>query len=325
MPNPIDELREVSSNETITAEAWNNLIDAIQVLYQELDAFQSQRPGWIVVSVRVENGEELGHELTGSEISTVAASATADMERTYIGRRVRGRYVISHLPPGLYDVRVAPTIASGFSSTIRRGVQVQSGSAAVVDVFVRHAEVVGLLPRVPDLFNRSLQESLDLLAHRGLTLGQVLDAHGQVVPITTSAEAGALHYVAPPDFADRPVIGSEPGEGMELAPGTVVSLLISTAGRGEVEPVSVVRVPELFNRMLQDALDTLMATYLVPGAILDVNGQPVAVDTIADPITGQLHYQAPTALAARRVVASEPSANVLVNVHQPIDLLIAAA
>lgn len=325
MPNPIDELQEVSPHETITAEAWNKLIDAIQALYQELDALQSQRPGWIVVSVRVENGEEPGRELTGSEISTVTASAAADVERTYIGRRVRGRYVISSLPPGLYDVRVAPTLASGFSPVVRRGVQVQPGSATVVDAVVRRAEVAGLLPRVPNLFNRGLQEALDLLASRGLALGQVLDAHGQAIPITTSTEAGVIHYTAPPEFADRPVISSEPGEGMEPSLEAAVNLLISTAGRGEIEPASVVRVPELFNRTLQDALNALTAAHLVPGAVLDVNGQAVAIALVTDPVTGQTSYQAPAALAARRVVASEPSANVLVNVRQPVDLLIATA
>jgi len=239
MPDAFEELKEVSPNETITAEAWNNLIDAIQALHQELDELESQRPGWIVVSVLAEDGEEPGRELMGSEISTVAASALADVERTYIGRRVSGRYVISNLSPGLYDVRVAPTIASGFAPAVKRGVQVQSGGATVVDVVVPRTEVTGALPRVPDLFNLGLQVALDLLAERGLALGEVLDAHGQVIPITTSTyeSTGAINYVAPPDFAERPVVSSEPGEGMEVLTGTSVSLLISTSDRSEVEPM----------------------------------------------------------------------------------------
>ncbi|NOZ26533.1 MAG: hypothetical protein GXP39_00585 [Chloroflexi bacterium] len=231
MPDVFDELKEVAPNETITAEAWNALIDAIQALYQEMAALESERPGWIVVTVRAEDGEEPGRELTGGEISAVAASAAADVEQTYFGRRVRGRYVISHLPPGLYDVRVTPTIASGFSATVRRGVRVQPGGAAVVDVVVPRAEEAGALPRVPDLFNRGLQDALDLLAGRGLTLGQVLDAHGQAVPITTSTDeaTGAVRYTAPPEYAERPVISSEPGEGVEVPSGETVNLLVSAS------------------------------------------------------------------------------------------------
>jgi len=231
MPDVFDELKEVSPNETITAGAWNALIDAIEALYQEMAALESERPGWIVVTVRAEDGEEPGRELTGSEISAVAASAAADVEQTYFGRRVRGRYVISHLPPGLYDVRVTPTIASGFSAAVRRGVRVQPGSATVVDVVVSRAEEAGALPRVPDLFNKGLQEALDLLAGRGLALGQVLDAHGQAVTITTSVDEtmGAVRYTAPPDYAERPVISSEPGEGVEVPSGETVNLLISAS------------------------------------------------------------------------------------------------
>ncbi|HEY64183.1 MAG TPA: hypothetical protein G4O02_06385 [Caldilineae bacterium] len=231
MPDVFDELKEVSPNETITAGAWNALIDAIEALYQEMAALESERPGWIVVTVRAEDGEEPGRELTGSEISAVAASAAADVEQTYFGRRVRGRYVISHLPPGLYDVRVTPTIASGFSAAVRRGVRVQPSSATVVDVVVSRAEEAGALPRVPDLFNKGLQEALDLLAGRGLALGQVLDAHGQAVTITTSVDEtmGAVRYTAPPDYAERPVISSEPGEGVEVPSGETVNLLISAS------------------------------------------------------------------------------------------------
>jgi hypothetical protein len=229
------ELREVSPNETITAEAWNSLIDGIQELYQELEALESQRPGWIVASVRAEDGAEPGRELTGGEISTVAASSTADVERTTLARRVRDRYVIAQLPPGLYDVQVAPTIASGFAATTRRGVLVQPGGATVIDVAVPRAAVVGALPRVPDLFNMGLQDALVLLASRGLAPGQVLDAHGQVILITSSTDAGGRPtYTAPQEFAARPVINSEPSEGIELAPGTTVGLLISTSDRSDV-------------------------------------------------------------------------------------------
>jgi len=236
MPNAIADLQEVSPNQTITAEAWNALIDAIQELYQEIEAVQAQRPGWIVVAVRAEDGEEPGRELTGSELSTVAANATLAAERTYVGQRVRGRYVIAGLPPGLYDVRVAPTIASGFAAATRRDVLVQPGGATVVTVVVARAAVAGALPRVPDLFDRGLQEALDLLASRGIALGQVLDAHGQAIPITTTTTAAdVVRYIAPVDFAARPVVGSEPGEGMEVPVGTSVSLLISTADRSEVE------------------------------------------------------------------------------------------
>ena len=229
MSDPFDELTEVSPGETITAEAWNNLIDAIQALHQEMAALEAERPGWIVVAVRAEDGEEPGRELTAGEISAVAASAAAEVERTYFGRRVRGRYVIAHLPPGLYDVRVTPTIASGFAAVIRRGIRFQPGGATVLDVVVPRAEEEGALPRVPRLFDLGLQDALDLLAARRLRLGQVLDAHGQAIAITTSTEesTGAIRYTAPPEHAERPVISSEPGEGTEVPPEGEVHLLIS--------------------------------------------------------------------------------------------------
>lgn len=230
MADAIDKLREVSPGETITAEAWNSMIDAIQALDQELAALESQRPGWIVVSVRAEDGDEPGRELRGSEISTVAASAAADASKTFVGARVRSRYVIASLPPGVYDVQVAPTIASGFDSAIKRGVQVQPGGAAVVDVAVKRAAAEGgMLPVVPALFRRNLQEALNRLAERRLTLGKVLDAHGQEAPITRSIDqtTGVITYTAPPEFAGRAVVGSEPGEGMEVPPEASVSLLIA--------------------------------------------------------------------------------------------------
>ena len=86
--------------------------------------------------MRAEDGAEPGRELQGGEINMVTANAPADVSKTTIGSRVRGRYVIANLPPGLYDVRVAPTIASGFAAVVQRNVQVQPGGAAVVDVVV---------------------------------------------------------------------------------------------------------------------------------------------------------------------------------------------
>jgi hypothetical protein len=143
--------------------------------------------------------------------------------------------VIAHLPPGLYDVRAVPTIASGYTAATRRSVQVQPGGATVIDVAVPRATVVGALPRVPDLFNLGLQDALVLLASRGLAPGQVLAAHGQVITITAGTDAGGRPtYTAPAEFAARPVINSEPSENMELAPGATVGLLISTSDRSDV-------------------------------------------------------------------------------------------
>jgi hypothetical protein len=144
---------------------------------------------------------------------------------------VRSRYVIANLSPGVYDVQVVPTIASGFGSTVKRGLQVQPGSAAVVDVVVKRAAVPGMLPVVPDLFRRTLQEALNRLAERRLALGKVLDTHGQEASITRSTDqaTGVITYTAPPEFAGRPVVGSEPGEGMEVPPETSVSLLVAAS------------------------------------------------------------------------------------------------
>ena len=231
MPDAFDKLQEVSANETITAEAWNHLIDAIQALYKELDALESQRPGWIVVGVRAEDGAEPGRELQGGEINMVTANAPADVSKTTIGSRVRGRYVIANLSPGLYDVRVAPTMASGFAAAVQRNVQVQPGGAAVVDVVVGRAALAGMLPVVPDLFRQGLQEALRRLAERRLALGKVLDTHGQEIAVTTTIDqaTGTITYTAPPDYASRPVVGSEPGEGMEVPPAAAVSLLIAAS------------------------------------------------------------------------------------------------
>lgn len=231
MPDAFDKLQLVSANEVITAEAWNHLIDAIQALYRELDALESQRPGWIVVGVRAEDGAEPGRELQGGEINTVAANAAADVKKTYLGTRVRGRYVIGNLSPGLYDVQVAPTLASGFKPGVQRNVQVQPGGAAVVDVVVGRAAQAGMLPVVPDLFRQSLQAALQRLAERRLALGKVLDTHGQEIAVTTTVDpaTGTITYTAPPDHANRPVVGSEPGEGMEVPPEAAVSLLIAAS------------------------------------------------------------------------------------------------
>jgi hypothetical protein len=219
MPTTWVEVTEVAPNAVIEPQVWNTLIDAIEQLYEACGRLQAQAPGYVIANVL---GADTNAPVPEGQIFRVSAAPVGAPQDPRPGQRVRESYLVPELPPGQYQVTVVPTEASGYAAQTAPAT-VAPGGPAVVDVTLAVAGTRAGLPVVPPLFGRRLQEALDQLFSRRLPLGEVLDAHGNAVPV--QQDAGA--YTAPADRAADLVTGSEPAAGTPLVAGESVSLLIA--------------------------------------------------------------------------------------------------
>jgi len=219
MPTTWVHVTEVAPNAVIDPQAWNILIDAIQQLYDACRQLQEQAPGYVIVNIL---GSDTGHPLPEAQVFQVAAAPVGSAQDQRLGQRVRDSYLVAELPPGQYDVTVAPTEASGYAAQTAR-VTVPAGGPVVLDLTLALVSARAGRPAVPSLFGRRLQEALDQVFSRQLPLGEVIDAHGNVVAVQQDANA----YTAPEDRAADVVTGSEPPAGTPLAPAEKVNLLLA--------------------------------------------------------------------------------------------------
>jgi hypothetical protein len=223
----------VNPGQPLTAQAWNDVVDAIDGAYQYLQATRH------TVEVQVTNPElQQGGLLETVRVTAVrAGSAPVEAVRPTVPG---GPHVISGLEPGAYTVQVE---ALGYT---RQTVPVTVGSDADLKVTAALAPVGTFMP---DLFGLSLHDAKAQLAQKQITLSRLLDCNGNdMAPSAT-------------DFDGTPVLVQSPMAGVYLPPGTPARLVVGVPQKVE----SGVEVPSLAGLTASEAQKALESIGLILG------------------------------------------------------------
>ena len=194
----------------VTAQGWNGIIDAVDRLYDAVNAIGSGS-----LEINVTSG---GQPVLGAlVVATPAAGGNPILAVPPAGDRTS--YVVGGVSDGAWRLEV---IATGFA-TAARDVTVPTGR---VDV-----ELTAVGPVVPDLFGQTLQTAFSALTAAELPIGLILDALGKEVPRTP----------IPTEYQNVPVLAQLPVAGTRLDPAGRVQLVVAAT----VTQPPIVTMPNL--------------------------------------------------------------------------------
>lgn len=210
-------------NQFITAEAWNALRDGMLEVYQCIVQF-SRAPGFLIVAmVDAVDLQPVSSDLI-EEIVVIRMGTTTPMGTLHV---IDDVYVIADLEPGEYTITASLNSESEFLDPVPRDVCVLSrrGTEVTVSLSKPPPERVP----IPDLFDKSLQEALNILISAELTPGDVINSHG--INVELIEMGGNLIPIS--DFGQDLVLSSEPGAERVVEKGSAVHILISAERQAE--------------------------------------------------------------------------------------------
>jgi hypothetical protein len=220
----------------ITAQGWNAIVDAVDDLYDAVNAIGSG-----TLEVNVTSG---GQPVPGAiVVATTAAGGNPILAVPPVGSATS--YNVGGVSDGAWHLDV---IANGFEAAAR-DVTVPSPR---VDV-----ELTPLGPAVPDLFGQPLQTAFATLTTANLPVELILDALGKEVPRTP----------IPADYQNVPVLAQLPPAGTRLAPTGRVQLVVAAT----VAQPPIVTMPNLAGLTQTEATRVLEQLGLRVGNISFVN------------------------------------------------------
>lgn len=233
-------LIDVKPGDPITSQSWNNVNQAIRILYDALN----KSLGTLAVTVK--------NKADGNPVraAVVTATPTGDSGRPLRVGLFAGAganvYQIQQLLPGAYDVTIE---ADGYNAETRTIAMDQNGSDQPVTVDLTATQ---LLFPMPNLFGLALNEAVDkVVTEGGFQVGRIIDSHGQEIPpgaITEDAKLAA-------------VLNQVPEAGMPIPKNTPVQIHISA----KAEFAERIKVPDLRGLTLEEAKAKLEASRLVVG------------------------------------------------------------
>jgi hypothetical protein len=232
---------EVHAGEPVTAEAWNDVVFALQEVNRHL-----RESELLTLAVRVQGD---GLEPARARVVAVSADGTQVIEAT---RPIAARteHQLSGLHPGKYTLHAE---APGF----------EPATAEVTLPTLPATAPAGLTlaPRktFPDLFGLTLRQALDALGKLGVTGHRIFDTLGREVP---AGNPGGL--------LDSPVLLQLPAAGEPFTPGAVARLAVAAA----VQTEAAVFVPSLAGLTLDEAKKALAAVGLSLGKVETRRGRP---------------------------------------------------
>lgn len=231
-------LLEAAPGAPITAEAWNNLRQAILSLYDEVN----KSPGTLTAVVKNKaDGSPVQHALVTLVASGEPAARPA-RAAAYLGAAIE-QYQVERLLAGGYELVVE---AAGFAAETRSVVMDAAGSALVLNVELTPAEVTVV---VPNLFGIAVNVAMAQAAAAGLQVARVIDSYG-----TDLAPAGI-----PEEAKNSPVLNQVPEPGAVVAQNAPLQLHISA------KVAQQVKVPDLSGLTLDEAKQQLAAFGLAVG------------------------------------------------------------
>lgn len=220
----------------ITAEGWNNIIDAIKTLYAEYNRSQG------ALTVEVRNGKD--KSILKDATVTLFARGIPPQIAVYAGGKVQS-YIAHDLKPGEYQMTVE---AETYDSEERKIIIKEGGST--LEITVDMTQTVIRKP-APNLFGLKLAAAEETLKNAGFLMHRVIDSHGKDLSADDIDKVGA----------EAKVINQVPEANLLHEIGDPVDLLVS-AKAAFVEQVTV---PELKGLSLNEARAALEAANLVLG------------------------------------------------------------
>lgn len=221
----------VDPGDPVTAQAWNEIVEALREVYAELNAQRSLR---VTVTNDALDPETVRLTAVHAEFAPVEA-----VRPTAAG----GDHVLSGLRPGAWTLQGS---APGYRLEPRAVEVPAEGELAPVEVAL---EAVGAF--MPAIFGEKLRSALELLAEAGIEVERVYDVTG----------AAFVADEALAEYADSPVMFHLPAAGASVTPEVRAGIVVGAA----LAPAPSVEMPDLRGKTLQQARKILEQLGLVLG------------------------------------------------------------
>jgi hypothetical protein len=225
--------RTVRPGEPLTAQSWNDVVDAIDAAYQFLQSTMH------TVRVKV-----TGPGLTPSQVRVVATPASGAPVEAVRPVAPGTEHVLARLEAGAWTVSAE---AAGYQTATATVTIADAGETAL------ELPLAPAGPFMPDLFGLTLSQAAQSLSQLGIPLLRLLDFTGRDLP----PAAG------PGENPEAPVLVQSPLAGIPITAGHGAGLVIALPI--EVEPA--VEVPSLAGLTQQEAQKALESIGLVLGKV----------------------------------------------------------
>lgn len=231
--------KTVEPGEPLTAQAWNDVLDAVDGAYQFLQSAMH------TVRVTITN-PDLDPEQVRVTASQAAGAPVEAVRPIPPGKD----HLLSRLEPGAWTVTAE---AHGYSPATA---PVTVGDAGETPVQIALQQVGAFMP---DFFGATLAAARTALAQAGIPLVRVLDFNGRELPPSAT------------DNDDQPVLVQWPPPDVALPPSGGARLVIAVPV--QIEPA--VAVPSLTSLTQQEAQKALEAVGLTLGKVSFVQRPPL--------------------------------------------------
>jgi len=225
----------VNAGQPLTAQAWNDIVDAVDDLHKFIAASQHAvhvkitTPGIALGGVRVT--AQRGTEPPFEAVRPVAPD---------------DRHVIVGLEPGAYTVRAE---APGFA-VATAPINVSDTPAALELALTPNGALM------PSLFGKTLADARAALGALAIPIARLLDFNGaELPPINPGSE-----------FEANVVLVQEPSAGTPVPPGRTVQLVIAVPARVD----SLIEVPSLAGMTFAEAQRALEGLGLTLGSAMSL-------------------------------------------------------
>lgn len=223
----------VQAGDPLTAQAWNDIVNAVSAVYAYLEATEASS-----VKVQIVNADiDLASvRVTATRDDGVSSEAVDPIPPSTV-------HMFPGLRPGNYKVRAE---APGFDPATLDIVVPTTGAL--------ETQNLTLIKRgafMPMTFGITLKQALDQLASQSIAVNNILDVTGTAVPV---ANPGS-------QYTESLVLMQFPPAGVPVAPGAFAQLVISAALQAEAS----IEMPSLTGLTFAEASKALEAIGLKVG------------------------------------------------------------
>ena len=228
----------VNAGEPVTAQAWNDIVNALGQVHTHLESTEATA---LKVQVTTAGGNPASVRVTALRDDGIAIDAVAPVPPGT-------EHVFAGLRPGTYSLRVE---AAGY--------QAATVNVTVPDANVQNVTLTASGAFMPPVFGLELQETLAALSNSQIAVGRILDVTGTDVP---TANPGA-------QYNGSLVLMQFPLAGTAVPTGQSVQLVIAAVLAAQAS----IEIPSLIGLTLPEAQKALESLGLVLGKVISKQGQ----------------------------------------------------
>jgi hypothetical protein len=231
--------KTVSPGEPLTAQAWNDIVNALSQVHVHIENTEA-------TALRVQVSA-VGADLDQVRVTALRADGVGFDALPPVPPSTQ--HVFAGLRSGTYQLRVD---AAGF--------QVATANVTVPDAAVQNVALTPAGAFMPQVFGLELGQALTALSGAQITVGRVLDVTGTDVP---PANPGAA-------YAGSLVLMQLPPAGTAVPTGAPVHLVVAAV----LEAESSIEIPSLTGLSLPEAQKALESLGLVLGKVVTKQQRP---------------------------------------------------